>query len=334
MRAHTIAAALVAVAFVLAATGCAAVAPSTPSEFALVQYPDAGFGGLYAQTAAAKKSIDMEMYELSDQTEEAALVRAAHRGITVRVLLDSAYEEKQYNQPAYSILARGGVQVRWGDPGVIFHIKTTVFDDTTADISSANVTSVYYATTRDATVVDTYPVHVEAIEKTFDSDWGGGSPDADTSTAPGLVWSPGAESTMISQIDNASTSIDFTSEELSDTDVVGALVAAARHGIRCRIAMVDQEEWHQAFAEVTAAGCQVHVVPNVTNGFYIHEKLLLTDIGTTDAAMMLGSQNASYASLARNRELSIVLTGAQAPSVLAEAETTFNKDFATAKAWH
>ena len=322
-----------AVLVLLALAGCTPVPPSSPYDFALVQYPDAGFGGLYDQTKAAQKTIDMEMYELSDATEEKALIAAAARGVVVRVLLDSAYEERQYNQPAYDELTAGHVQVRWGSPEVIFHIKTTVFDDTAADISSANLTSQYYATTRDATLIDTYPVHVSAIEKTFQSDWDGGSPSADTTNAPGLVWSPGAESTFVGQIDNAPTSIDFTSEELSDDYIVEALVKAAQRGIRCRIAMVDQSDWHPAFEQVTAAGCQVHVVPNTQSGFYIHEKLLVTDVGTKDAVLTLGSQNASYSSLARNRELSVTLTGAQAPDVLSAAETTFDKDFATAKPW-
>ena len=229
---------------------------------------------------------------------------------------------------------RDRVQVRWANPEAIFHAKFTVFDATTADISTANLTSEYYATTRDATVVDTYPVHVNAIEKTFDGDWDGQSPGNDTVGAPGLLWSPDAESTMVGRIDNAGVSIDFTSEELSDRYIVDALVEAAKRGVRCRIAMVDQADWHEAFAEVSAAGCQVHVVQNTPSGFYIHEKLLLTDAGTRDAAILIGSQNASFSSLVRNRELSVILTAKQAPSVVAAATATFNKDFATAKPWH
>ena len=333
MKAIPLASAFAVAACTVALLAGCAVTPSKPSEFALVQYPDAGFGGLYAQTAGATKSIDMEMYELSDRTEESDLIAAAKRGVAVRILLDSAYEEKQYNTSAFDRLEKGGVQARWADPGTIFHTKLTVFDGATADISSANLTSQYYATTRDATIVDTYPVHVSAIEKTFEGDWNGDSPGSDTVGAPGLVWSPNAESTMVGRIDNAGTSIDFTSEELSDGYVVEALVEAARRGVRCRIAMVDSPNWTKAFSEVSAAGCKVHVVANTPTGFYIHEKLLLTDAGTTDAAVMIGSQNASFSSLVQNRELSVVLTAQQAPDVVAAATATFQKDFSTAHAW-
>lgn len=324
--------AALAVVLVAVLAGCA-VTPSTPSEFALVQYPAAGFGGLYAQTAAARTSIDMEMYELSDDQEIAALVAAKRRGVTVRVLLDSAFENKASNGPAFDALKAGGVAVRWATNATIFHIKLIVFDGDTADISSANLTPQYYSTTRDATVIDTYPVQVSAIESTFDHDWSGNDPASDETGAPGLVWSPGAESTMVNWIESAKSSVDFTSEELSDPYVYQALAADAERGIRCRIVMMDDDEWAKAFGAVTSAGCVVHVLPETKTGLYLHEKLVLLDAGTTNSAILIGSQNASYSSLAFNRELSIELTGRQAPSVVDSVTRTFDADFAAAKLW-
>ena len=146
-------AAATAVASAFALSGCAVTA-STPSEFSIVQYPAAGFGGIYAQTAHARKTIDMEIYELEDPVEIAALIAAHARGVSVRVLLNSAYEGKTSNAGAAATLRAGGVQVRFGVDSTIFHIKTTTFDGTTSDISTANLTPKYYATTRDATIVD------------------------------------------------------------------------------------------------------------------------------------------------------------------------------------
>ena len=59
------------------AATAAASSAATPSYYRLVQYPKAGFGGLYSQIASAKHSIDMEMYELSDPTAEQDLGQAA-----------------------------------------------------------------------------------------------------------------------------------------------------------------------------------------------------------------------------------------------------------------
>jgi cardiolipin synthase len=317
---------------VLCLAGCA-VTPSTPSEFTLVQYPKAGFGGIYEQTAAATRSIDMEIYELEDPTEEQALIAAVKRGVTVRVLLNSAYEARTTSQPTAALLRAGGVDVRFAPSSTIFHIKATTFDGSTSDISSANLTPRYYSTTRDAQIVDTYPVHVAAIEKTFDNDWNGENPATDEVNAPGLVWSPDSEQAMVDRISSATQSVEFTSEELSDPYIYRALARDAERGIRCRIVMMDNPDWAKAFGQVTAAGCVVHVLPETDTGLYIHEKLILVDAGTADATVMVGSQNASYSSLAFNRELSIVLNNAQAPTVLAEITRTFDGDFVEAQAW-
>ena len=331
-RMRSAALAALGVAVVLALAGCS-VTPSTPSDFSLVQYPAAGFTGLYAQTAAARKSIDMEMYELQDPLEIAALIAARRRGVVVRVLLDSAFEVRVTNTPASAALKAGGVQVRWAPGSTIFHIKTTTFDDVTSDISTANLTPQYYSMTRDATIVDRYAVQVAAIESTFARDWNGDNPATDETNAPGLLWSPDAESAMVKQIASATTSVDFTSEELSDPYIYQALASDAQRGVRCRIVMMDESEWAKAFGQVTAAGCVVHVLPETKAGLYIHEKVVLVDAGTTGASVLLGSQNASYSSLSFNRELAIVLTQAQAPSILDSIATTFNSDFASAQRW-
>ncbi len=298
-----------------------------------MQYPSSGFRGLYAQTAAATKSIDMEIYELSDPLEETALVAAAHRGVEVRVLLDAAYQVRAINEPAYALLRAGGVEVRFGASSTIFHIKTTTFDGAISDISTANLTPRYYSTTRDATIIDRYPVQVAAIEKTFEADWAGDDPAGDETNAPGLVWSPDAEQAMVDQINSATRSVQFTSEELSDPYISRALATDAQRGVRCEIVMMDDPEWARAFGQVTSAGCHVRVLPDTPTGLYMHEKLVLVDAGTPSASAMIGSQNASYSSLAFNRELSIILTRGEAPGVLAAITRTFEGDFASARPW-
>ena len=330
--ARTVASLIISLLATASLSGCA-VAPSSPSDFALVQYPAAGFTGIYAQTAAATKSIDMELYELDDPREERALIAARRRGVTVRVLLDAAYEVRTANQPAYAVLRAGGVPVRFGVASTIFHIKTTTFDGTTSDISTANLTPQYYATTRDAEIVDSYAVQVSAIEKTFERDWNGDDPASDETNAPGLVWSPDAEQAMIDQINRATTSVQFTSEELSDPYIYRALATDAQRGVHCEVVMMDDPEWTKAFGQVTSAGCRVHVLPDTPTGLYMHEKLVLVDSGTTHASVMIGSQNASYSSLAFNRELSIVLTRSQAPAILSALTGTFESDFAAAESW-
>ncbi len=315
---------------------------AAPVYYRLVQYPGAGFGGFYAQIDGAKRSIDMEMYELSDPLAEQDLARAASRRVRVRVLLDRDYSGRYVNASAYRYLRTHGVQVRWAPAHYIFHIKATSFDDSTADISTANLTSRYYATTRDAEVIDTDPVQVRAIEATFDNDWAAapnGAPRDQTVQAPGLIWSPNtstgsAETAMVTQIGAARHAIDFESEELSDPPVYQALADDARRGVSCRVVMMDSSEWHAAFSAVTRAGCKVRVLQDTATGLYIHEKLVLDDPGTTAESLLIGSQNASWESLHENRELGLLIRAADGGAgVIRGVSHTFQSDFAAASSW-
>jgi cardiolipin synthase A/B len=315
---------------------------STTAQYRFVQYPDAGFGGLYRQVTHARRTIDMEMYELADPSAERDLAAAAARGVRVRVLLDKAFNGGEVNAPAFAYLAARGVAVRWAPEGYIFHIKATTFDGATTDISTANLTARYYSTTRDAEIVDRNPAQVHAVEQTFANDWAAGesgTPSTQTVQAPGLVWSPNtgsgtAETALASQIGAAATTIDFESEELADPAIYGALAADARRGVRCRVVMTRSSEWDTAFAELTRAGCQVHLFPDSATALYIHEKLILDDPASSGESMLLGSQNASVTSLTRNRELGIVVRRAGGGAgAIASAAAAFDADFGHASPW-
>jgi phosphatidylserine/phosphatidylglycerophosphate/cardiolipin synthase-like enzyme len=315
---------------------------AAPVYYHLVQYPQAGFGGFYAQVNGARTAIDMEMYELGDAVAEQDLVAAARRGVRVRVLLDRDYSGGYVNAAAYAYLRRHGVPVRWAPPHYIFHIKATTFDHRTSDIATANLTSRYYGTTRDAEVIDSDPAQVRAIEATFANDWAaapGGSPRHQTVQAAGLVWSPNtasgsAEGAMVAQIDAARHTVDFESEELSDTSVYEALAADAGRGVSCRVVMMDSSEWYQAFAALARAGCKVRVLPNSAGGLYIHEKLVLDDPGTGEESLLIGSQNASWESLHVNRELGLLIHRADGgAAVIGGVDTTFQRDFSAARPW-
>jgi cardiolipin synthase len=337
------------------ASAAVAVAASTPRAalgsaghsdgmvyYRLVQYPGAGYGGFYGQVAHAQRTLDMEIYELADPTAERDLGAAAARGVRVRVLLDQDFSGGEVNRSAFGYLAAHGVEVRWAPPGYIFHIKTTSFDGTTSDISTANLVSKYYRSTRDAEIVDSDPVHVHAIEATFGNDWtagASGSPRSQTVQAPGLVWSPNtgsgtAEVVLVRQIGSARNSVDFESEELSDPAIYRALAADARRGVSCRVVMTRSSEWNSAFRAITSAGCHVRLFSDSSTALYIHEKLILADGNTANASLLLGSQNASVGSLTRNRELGILLKRAHgAGSAIAAAGATFDSDFARASPW-
>ena len=232
------------------------------------------------------------------------------------MLLDRDYSGAYVNAGAYAYLRAHGVQVRWAPAHYIFHIKATSFDDRTSDISTANLTAEYYSDTRDATVIDTNPAQVKAIEQTFANDWAaapGGTPRSQTVQAPGpgLVAQHARRARPRRRWSRRSappaTSSSSSPRSSATRPSTTALAAAARRGVSCRIVMTESSEWDAAFAAVTRAGCQVHVFPDSESALYIHEKLVLDDPGSAQQSLLIGSQNASWDSLHENRELGVLI---------------------------
>ncbi len=270
------------------------------------------------------------MYELTDPAVVSALIDAHNRGVETRVLLDAAFHGHETNAETFQELRDAGVGVKWAPNGVIYHQKTITVDDTTAAVGTGNLTPQYYSTSRDAWVLDTNPTDVAAIAATFDTDYTAppsGRPPEST-PAPNLVWSPPARATFLQRIDQAAHSVDVTSEEFKDRAMLSALDRAARRGVSCRIVLTENPAWAHAIAEVSAAGCSVHLFPDSGTGLYMHEKMLLTD----SAQLIIGSQNLSTTSLLENRELSLALDTTTAPDLIAAVESTFDADYAAASA--
>ena len=217
----------------LALVGCSSPAartpPSTdrvstyaPGHLSVLVEPDQGIAPLYALVASAHRSLDLTMYELVDTKAALALETAAGRGVTVRVILDHN-NERAANQPAYDELTAMGVHVVWADARYAStHEKSLVVDGTTAAIMSLNLTSRYYADTRDYGVIDNDAADVAAIEQVFDADFAHQS--ISPSAATGLVWSPGQSApALLALIDAATSTLLVENEEMVYAPVTSAL---------------------------------------------------------------------------------------------------------------
>ena len=305
-------------------------AHAAEATYRLIQEPDAGYSPVVGLISGAARSVRITMYELTDPTAINALIDAHNRGVDTRVILDAAFHGHQTNAETFQELTDAGVGVKWAPHGVIYHQKTITVDDTTSAVGTANLRPQYYSTDRDAWVLDTNPTDVAAIAATFDTDYTAppsGRP-LEATPAPDLIWSPAARAGFLQRIDQAAHSIDVSSEELKDRAVLSALDKAARRGVNCRIVLTEKPAWAHAVAEVSAAGCSVHLFPDTKTGLYMHEKILLTD----NARLIIGSQNLTTTSLLENRELSVALDTAIAPDLIAAVESTFDADYAAASA--
>jgi cardiolipin synthase len=287
----------------------------------LLVEPDAGMAPIYGLLGSARRSLDLAMYELADPTAEAELAEAAARGVTVRVILDGRLE-RAHNAAAYAFLASRGVRVVWSSPRFFAsHEKAFVIDRRTAVVMSLNFTARYYATSRDAAVIDADAADVAAIESVFDADFAGratGTPAADD-----LVWSPRQSAAdFLALIRDARRSVAVESEELTSRDVVAGLVAAARRGVMVSVAMTYDDAAAPALSSLTAAGARVSVLFGETP-LYIHAKLLAIDVGLPGERAFVGSENLADSSLWHDRELGVVL---MEPQLVRQVAATIDTD--------
>jgi phosphatidylserine/phosphatidylglycerophosphate/cardiolipin synthase-like enzyme len=302
---------------------------SLPSALTLVTQPDSGYTAIYDLMNNAKKSIDLTMYELTDTTAENDVVNAAARGVTVRVVLDTNLE-KSHNQAAFTLLSGNGVHVVWADTTyAATHQKTLTVDGTTSAIMTGNLTSQYYATSRDFAVIDTTASDVSAIEKVFNADY------AHSSITPGdgadLVWSPtDSESKLLALINGASSSLQVENEEMGLAAVTTALENAAERGVSVEVIMTNTaNDYATEFDALKAAGVTVSTYA-ASASLYIHAKVIVADYGKSGAKVFLGSENFSRASLTRNRELGLIVTDS---AVLSSTHSTLAMDYSGGTPW-
>ena len=299
----------------------AAPALAASSNYSLLILPDQGENAIYSFVNSATSSINMTMYELRDTTMVNDLVSREKAGVTVRVILDA--KQTTVNGAAYSALQAGGVGVTYSSSAFTYtHQKTITVDSKESYISTGNLDTTYYATSRDYGVFDTDAADVAAIVKVFNADY------AKTSVTPGdgddLVWSPTDSQThLLALINGAQHTLDIEQEEFSDTAIVNAIVAACNRGVTVRIVVENPSSYSSELSQITAAGGKVTGYSSST-GFYIHAKAIVADYGYSTAKVFLGSENFSDNSLNDNRELGLIISDS---AVLTGVENTFTADF-------
>jgi cardiolipin synthase len=291
----------------------------------LITEPGPGDRPFIALIDSARHSVEVTMYELTDELIEQALVAAASRGVHVAVLLDDGQygAGRALNDTAYDYLAAHGVSMAWAPAYfALTHQKSILIDRRVAAIMTLNLTPEYYESSRDYAVLDYRPADVAAIAQTFNADVrqqrlapSAGSGD--------LVWSPGAQTPIGALIAHARRSVEIESEEMDDPAITGELCRAARRGVRVQVLMTYKAVWREVLAYLAGCGAQVHTYPE-SAALYIHAKLIRVDA----RAVFIGSQNFSRQSLTYNRELGIIT---HSPPILASTGDTFSADFAGAQ---
>jgi phosphatidylserine/phosphatidylglycerophosphate/cardiolipin synthase-like enzyme len=293
----------------------AATSGAAPVVGVFVQ-PEDGHEPLLEEIAAARLSVDVEVYLLSDDVTIAALEAAVARGVPVRVLLEEhPFGGDGRQEDTFERLRRAGIDVRWSNPAFRFsHVKTVVVDRSVAVIMNQNLTASAFSQNRELNVVTTRPADVAQAAAIFDADW-----DRAAEPAPGpLVVSPtNSRPALLALIGGAERTLDVYAEVVRDPEFMAALTDAARRGVAVRVVMSPGEERQLVeLRQLAEAGVAVRLVPSP----YIHAKLFLVD----GRRAFVGSQNMTATSLDQNRELGLIV---EEPGAIERIGRVFAEDF-------
>ena len=285
--------------------------------------PDDGRAPVLEELDAARRSIDLEIYLLSDEEIVQALERAQARGTVVRVIMEEHPFGGAGGQAQMKArLEEAGISVRWSNPAFrLSHIKTFVIDSKVAIIMTLNLTKTSFTGNREFGVITTRPAEVDQAVNIFAADW---QRSAEPPDGPLVVSPTTSRQTLLDLIENATMSIDIYAEVVRDEEIVAALGRAASRDVTVRLIVSNDSEENDRGREERARLANEGVQVRLARGLYIHAKMVLVD----GNRVFLGSQNFTAASLDFNRELGILLDD---QTTLARLSRTFEADFAAGR---
>jgi cardiolipin synthase len=298
-------------------TSSAANGATLPVTGVFIQ-PGDGRAPLLDEIQVARRSIDLEIYIVTDDVILQSLEEAQRRGVEVRVILEEhPFGGGGGQEEVFTRLESAGIAVRWGNPVFRFsHIKTMIVDDAVAIIMNQNLTQSAFSANREFGVVTNRSDAVQAAAAIFAADWSRG---AEPDPGPLVVSPTNAREQLLALVGSAHVSLYVYAEVLRDPQLLDALAAAAQRGVRVRIVISTSGDFGAEVDALTASGVEIRL----SRSLYIHAKLIVAD----GERAFLGSQNLSATSLDQNRELGIIIDD---PVNLARLSRTFAIDFRAA----
>lgn len=292
---------------------------TTTSAVQIFVEPSDNAQALVTSLQSAKSSIHMTMYLLTNSTVISTLISKKKAGLDVKVVLNKNFPTTGTdNNSVFTQLQSNGVQVVWAPSTFTYtHEKAAIVDGTAVWIMTMNVTFSSPTSNREYLALDTDADDVAEAEQIFQADF------ASTSVSPTgklLVAPVNARAGLLDLIANAQTKLDLEDEELSDSQVVPALVAAHDRGVAVRVVLSDDTPTTaMANAVATLEGDGIAVKKLSTP--YVHAKSIVAD----DVLAYVGSENLTQNSLDSNRELGLIVSAA---TEVAKVEATIAADFA------
>ncbi len=309
-------------------TGTGSLNPSQGDHVLFVE-PDDGSTPVVGAINAAKGSVEMKMYLLTERDVIAALKAAKQRGVKVRVMLEEhPYGSGPGNSDNYKTFQNSGIEVKWTNPVFkLSHEKSLVVDDKSALIMTLNLTHSAFTNNREYGIVTTKPAEVKEVLDGFNADWNRSAfSPADGSP---LLWSNlNSRKKILAFIDGSQKTLVLEQEEMQDSEVQQHLIDAAKRGVKVRVLVAGSTGSESSGGDynkpgeqqIQAGGAQVKTIAAP----YMHAKIYLADSNR----VIVCSENVSTSSLNNNRELGIMVSDSEIVKRIAQ---TFEKDWTGGK---
>ena len=303
----------------------------TEAQHCLIVEPDEGTAPVVALIDAAKKSLRVKQFTLTDSAIMSALIRAHERGVDARIMLNPHRSSgDRANDESFKALKHAGLKIDWSNPAfAVTHEKSIVIDDVTALIATFNLATKYFTETRDYGIVTDEPAQVAQVKACFEADWHRKpfEPDNDS----GLLWSSNnSRHIMAWFIDTAKKELVIQHPKFVDATIVERIATARKRGVKVRLLCGGKHgisDWDilDTFASLRLLD-RFGVKVRRQKHLKLHAKLLIID----GERAQIGSMNIDRSAFDLRRELGVLVDGAH---VIKGLRKVFEQDWDESKAY-
>ena len=291
------------------------VPPAVSSVVHVITEPQAGVSLWLQLMAQARTGIEINAYLIDDPAILAALRQAGARGVPITVLLaPNPYHATSWvpsEEAALRALPDCAVKTapaRFGRSWAYDHAKYIVVNpgtsQVTALIGSPNFTKSAFDGSNLEAAVQVTGAAAQAAASVFHADWT--RQPAGSGPRRALVLSPGSQPVLTTLLEQPGP-IAIMAEELGDDPSLWHTLAQDGARVRLLLAAPESATTRHAAHILQAAGVQIRTLSHP----YVHAKVIITTQN-----VFIGSENLSWVSLAHNREMGLIVSGAARTSMI------------------
>ena len=320
--------------FVLMLTSFCAVVNAETTDVTVYPMPESKAQPIIDNIKGAKHTIDLSVYELSDDRVIDALAESARNSVAVRVMLEPKTVGGHAGgaDATVSKLKAAGAEVedtppKFDSSNNVDHAKFMIIDHKVLLFGTGNLVKTGLGggteyNNRDFWVVDKRASAVKEADKVFAADWQRVTP---TPFFLNLIVTPeNASERILKLIDNAKTTLYIYNQEMFDSNVIDHIIKAKQRNVDTQVILANPPKFFhekpssdknaKAIKKFSEAGIQGLESTNL----YVHAKVIVSD-----DYVFFGSQNFSSGGLEKNRELGEIF---HEPAIAEQVIEVFKKD--------